>query len=130
MEEATVRELFAVLAVIMLAASAGATVTVGAVACGGTPPDETCSVTVSCGVGNCSTAEDVEFNATCNTLFGAPNSGQLLASHNSGGPSPVCQWTVTDLGDSDAVVVTIDGSDGLPVELLSFTIDDEAPPSE
>jgi hypothetical protein len=133
MEEATVREFLAVLAVIMLAASAGATVTVGAVNCGGAPPNETCSVQVNCGAGDCQVTNSTQFNATCTaTPSGPPPTNQYVlgAAHLSSGPDPVCEWSVTDEGDSDNVNVTIDGSDGLPVELLSFTIDDEAPASE
>lgn len=48
----------------------------------------------------------------------------LLASANTMAASPSCNWVCNCGTASPAVPFTIDGGDGLPVELLEFSIDD------
>lgn len=111
---------------VTVAGSAEATPTVLPVSCTGTPPNEVCDVLVTCtppgGAGSCTIVEITEFNANC---FVANVSGEdaLRAQHNDLGPNPVCEWTVTDPNDMEMVTVTIDSSDGLPVELQSFSVE-------
>ena len=55
------------------------------------------------------------FNATCTP--GGGGASNLFLSATASGPNPSCQW------NCGCGTVRIDGTDGLPVELLEFEVD-------
>ena len=50
---------------------------------------------------------------------------KLAAIAKLSATSPVCQWQCDCGSGYRSQLLTIDGSDGLPVELMSFSVDDE-----
>ena len=50
---------------------------------------------------------------------------QISARVTISAPKAKCGWVCTCPGDGGDQTITIDGSDGLPVELMSFSVDDE-----
>ena len=74
-----------------------------------------CTAFASTGVaGNCSTT--TSNNATCAKNFTSPTIF-LYAGNN--GSAPSCAWTCTVCTGS----IVIDGTDGLPVELMDFSVE-------
>ena len=112
---------------MVFGASAHAVVTVGATNCGGGSGGESCLTNVSCSNGNCDVSIDLDATHGCN---GLPLNNSSETSYNLTSvrvtvplePDPVCQWDVFD-DDGVPVVVTVDSSDGLPVELQSMSIE-------
>lgn len=114
-----------ILLVMAFVGSANATVTLnGGVDCtGSTPPNEVCVQDVLCDNGDCVITDNplVQFNTSCGGVA-VGNTIQFTASHANQGPDPICTWTVED-GSAVPLDVTIDYSDGLPVELTTFSVD-------
>jgi len=112
------------LASILMAigASAHAVVSVGTVGCSGGTVSTTCTALITC-VGNCSTITVLDETDNCAPIPLEPNPdvGGLFADKE--GPDPICVWDITDTGDNVVTRVTIDTSDGLPVELQSLSIE-------
>jgi len=112
------------LASILMAigASAHAVVSVGTITCSGLPVSTTCTAPISC-VGNCNTNSVLGEQTNC---LPAPLGLRLDVTGliaDKEGPGPICVWDVTDTGDDDVTRVTIDSSDGLPVELQSLSVE-------
>jgi len=113
------------LASILMAfgASAQAAVVVGPVICSG----DACTATLTCGTSNstCTTELLDVINAVCVPFLDGPGAARLNADNeNAGQPGETsCTWRVTDTSDSDVIDVTIDNSDGLPVELQSLSVE-------
>ena len=112
---------------MVFGASAHAVVTVGATNCGGGSGGESCITNVSCSNGNCDVSFDILASQGCNGLpVNSIDSNDVnLTSVRVTvplDPDPICQWDVTD-GDGTPVVVTVNSSDGLPVELQSLSVE-------
>ena len=60
-------------------------------------------------------------DAICVPLGEEGNVNNLIADRE--GATPVCTWDVTDSDDMVTTRVVIDASDGLPVEVQSFSVD-------
>jgi hypothetical protein len=64
-----------------------------------------------------------------NALFCNPtamtNTSFLHASALAATMTPSCAWVCTGTGGGTCATVTIDGNDGLPVELMEFSVEDE-----
>ena len=117
------------LASILMAfgASAQAVVVVGNVICSG----DACLASLDCDThagnpsGTCTTELLDVINAVCVPFLDGPGAARLNADNeNAGQPGETsCTWRVTDTSDSDVIDVTIDNSDGLPVELQSLSVE-------
>ena len=117
------RNLVLVSIVMALGASVQAIPVAGPVSCSGAAPNESCTVTVSCSASaTCNATLNLTINAAC-TPSGSANPLVLTAAHNNLGPNPGCGWQVTDSADETSIIVLIKDSDGLPVKLLSFSIE-------
>lgn len=92
------------------------------VVCVGADPNQVCKISVVC-LNSCIIGvADVEQNASCRNER-ENELDFLVAEHDNMGADPVCTWTVRDSEDDEEVTVTIDSSDGLPVELQSFSVE-------
>lgn len=115
-----------ILLVMAFVGSANAAVTETSRNCTGVSPNEQCIVIISCSNGNCVIIPPdpaVETNASCaSVILGDPTTAEFVATHADGGPDPLCNWNVRD-ADNAIYSLTIDGSDGLPVELTTFSIE-------
>jgi hypothetical protein len=115
---------------MMVGTSANAIVTVETLDCSidsETPPNTQCTAIVSCSAGpssgRCTTELTDATLAIClptgtrlvRVTLNALNTGTVEGAS--------CTWTVTDSGDGDTLSFTIDGSNGLPVELQSLSIE-------
>jgi hypothetical protein len=107
--------------VMALGASVQAIPVAGTITCGGTAPNETCGVTVTCS-DSCSVTSSSFVNADC-TAMASGSPIVMTAIHNNMGANPSCTWGIEDSADGRGISVTINGSDGLPVKLLSFSIE-------
>ena len=119
------KKLLIAIILMMVGTSASAVVEEGDATCTGTFPDITCLKAVVCVNAPASKCDStlVDSNlADCATSQG----GKLIgALHTGGGATGAfCTWDVTDPTEAlDPVSVTIDGSDGLPVELQSLSVE-------
>jgi hypothetical protein len=110
---------------MVFGASAQAVVVVGDTVCDGTYPSITCLTDVTCNAtatGKCvAVLDSFEGETICLPIDGTV---RVLGSDTEGETAPhSCTWTVTDVGDSSSLEVTVDGSDGLPVELQSLSVE-------
>jgi hypothetical protein len=112
-------------ALMAFAASAQADVTVGNITCSGLDINRQCTAPISC-VGQCNTqVAPGTLNCTPIPPNGAANPAEnvdFLIANKDGIGDPVCVWQVRDT-DGGFTVVTIDSSDGLPVELQSLSVE-------
>jgi hypothetical protein len=112
-------------ALMAFAASAQAAVTVDPISCDGIGTGISCSAPISC-VGQCNTqVAPGTLNCTPFPPNGAANPAEdvdFLIANKEGIGDPVCIWQVIDT-DGGLTVVTIDSSDGLPVELQSLSVE-------
>jgi hypothetical protein len=109
-------------ALMAFAASAQAAVTVDPISCDGIGTGISCSAPISC-IGQCNTLS-VSPNNACTPIPARETEGvNLLVANREGIGDPVCTWQVTDTGDNDVTNVSIDSSDGLPVELQSLSVE-------
>jgi hypothetical protein len=111
-----------ILASILMAfgASAQADVTVGNITCSGPDINRQCSATITC-VGQCNTTVASGTN-NCIPLPAQPTEDVELLVATRERSDPVCIWQVIDTGGG-VTEVTIDSSDGLPVELQSLSVE-------
>ena len=108
-------------ALMAFAASAQADVTVGNITCSGIPSARQCTAPISC-VGQCNTTVAPGTN-NCIPIPAQPTDDvDSLIANKEGIGDPVCIWNVIDTGGG-FTVVTIDSSDGLPVELQSLSVE-------
>jgi hypothetical protein len=118
------------LASILMAfgASAQAAVVADPINCSGSAPNISCIINLTCSTsdGNCAT-DLIDFeSAICFPLGTDSSATRVTADNELNGAGPVsCSWTVTDPDDagSGPVTVTIDNSNGLPVELQSLSVE-------
>jgi len=121
------RKLLFVGAVIMIAAGANADVIIdpSGVSCTGTGTNTECTLQVTCDVEPCAGlfVANSSQNATC-TPTGIFGGVTVTFTANNDGLDPACAWIVVDEANAnDPVPIVIDGSDGLPVEVQSFSIE-------
>jgi hypothetical protein len=109
-------------ALMAFAASAQADVTVGNITCSGIPTARQCTAPISC-VGQCNTQVAPGTNNCTPVPLTPTDDVDFLIANKEGIGDPVCTWQVTDTGDNDVTNVSIDSSDGLPVELQSLSIE-------
>ncbi len=107
-----------------IGASAQAVVTVDTADCIGQALSRTCTKAITC-VGTCNTTHipGELVDAICLPLGTEAAVSQLFADREGSDPSPNCSWDVTDTDDNSVTRVTINASDGLPVEVQSFSVE-------
>lgn len=110
-----------VLIVLIACCSQAHAATVGPAQCSLVNVDRVCTKEVTCAGGPCDVTLDFGVNATCSPST-TGNPVTLTASTVLGSGAASCEWTVADPG-TEIIVVTIDGADGLPVELESFSVE-------
>ena len=113
-----------VLASILLATIgtfAHAAPVVGELVCSDAEAGRTCTQEVTCDDGTCTVALIDFRDAIC--LPGDRVGDPVNLTGDEEGADPFCEWTVTDNGDDAETTVTMDADDGLPVELLSFSVE-------
>jgi hypothetical protein len=108
-------------ALMAFAASAQADVTVGNITCNGIPSARQCTAPISC-VGQCNTQVAPGTNNCTPVPLTPTDDVDFLIANKEGIGDPVCIWTVRDTGGG-ITEVTIDSSDGLPVELQSLSVE-------
>jgi hypothetical protein len=111
-----------------IGAPAYAVVQVGVVNCSGDYPNITCIADLTCGTGDSTCDVQLDNGGATQAIclpLNDPVATRLTADNESSGfpPPATCTWTVTDLSDSNSISVTIDHSDGLPVELQSLSVE-------
>ena len=108
---------------MVVGTTANAVVTVGDAVCTGAAPAINCTKSLTCetGSGRCAVSAPTSNAATCVPDRDRTSIITLIASQDDIDPS--CAWTVTDTSDGSSIEVTIDGSDGLPVELQSMSVE-------
>ena len=118
------KKLIATLLTVACASQAHAVITVDpTVGCTGMGDTRQCSQSVSCSVANeCTIEVTTQQNATCTPDADLPSPTLLVADVITGGSPAQCTWAVTEAGFGP-VFVTLDGSNGFPVELESFSVE-------
>jgi hypothetical protein len=108
-------------ALMAFAASAQADVTVGNITCSGIPTARQCTAPISC-VGQCNTEVAPGTNNCTPVPLLPAEDVEFLIANKEGLGDPICIWDVIDTGGGFSRV-TIDSSDGLPVELQSLSVE-------
>jgi len=118
--------LLLVVVVLAIGGYAHADKFIGGVDCTGADLDRECTRTAVCDQDPCLVLFVDSNNATCTPPDGDPEAGfTVTLTANADGADPSCSWLVHegDQTDPDPLPVDIDSDDGLPVELLSFSVE-------